>query len=125
MNGSEPVNIRVSANALNAHRNHGDVVGDCPAVNNSIFSDIFQRRRTTYYNDLEYSQDQYYYSNSVLDYALSRLTSSRSQLDQMKANNAAQADIERRQASVVQLEENVSLLETALGIAGQLLVDRL
>lgn len=121
----EPVSITVSENAMKAHLGHGDVVGECPAVTNSIFSDIFKRRRTAYYNDLYYGQDQYNYSNSVLDYALIRLTNSRLQLDQMRANNAAQADIDRRQASVVQLEQNVSLLETVLGVAGQLLVNRL
>ena len=121
----EPVNISVSENAVKAHLGHGDVVGVCPPVNNSVFSDIFVKRRSNYYNQLYYGQDQYNYSNSVLDYALMRLASSRSQLDVMRANNAAAADIERRQASVVQLEENVSLLETVLGVAGQLLAERL
>jgi hypothetical protein len=121
----EPVNISVSENALKAHMAHGDVVGNCPAVNNSIFSDIFRKRRADYYNDLYYGQDQYNYSSSILDYALMRLTNSRLQLDQMRANNAAQADIDRRQTAVLGLEQNVSLLETVLGVAGQLLVNRL
>lgn len=124
-NSGEPVTITVSENALKAHLGHGDVAGSCPAVNNSIFSDIFRKRRADYYNDLYYSQDQYNYSSSILDYALMRLTNSRMQLDQMRLNNAPQADIERREAAVMGLEQNVSLLETALGIAGELLVSRL
>ena len=124
-NSGEPVTITVSENALKAHLAHGDVVGNCPAVNNSIFSDIFRKRRADYYNDLYYGQDQYNYSSSILDYALVRLANSRLQLDQMRLNNAPQADIERRQAAVLGLEQNVSLLETALGIAGELLVSRL
>jgi len=121
----EPVNITVSENALKAHLGHGDVTGACPAVNNAVFSDIFRKRRTSYYNDVYYGQDQYNYSSSILDYALMRLTNSRSELNLMRINNAPLADIERRQASVVQLEENVSVLETLLGAAGQLLADRL
>lgn len=124
-NSGEPVTITVSENALKAHLGHGDVVGNCPPVNNSIFSDIFRKRRADYYNDLYYGQDQYNYSSSILDYALMRLANSRLQLDQMRLNNAPQADIERRQAAVQGLEQNVSLLETALGIAGELLVSRL
>ena len=121
----EPVNITVSENALKAHMAHGDVVGNCPPVNNSIFSDIFNRRRTAYYNDLYYGQDQYNYSNSILEYALMRLAGSRNQLDYMRANNYPQADIERRQAAVLGLEQNVSVLETLLGVAGQYLASRL
>lgn len=121
----EPVTISVSANAVEAHRKHGDIIGGCPAVNNSVFSDIFRKRRADYYNDLYYAQDQYNYSSSILDYALLRLSNSRSQLDDMRANNASQADIDNRQVAVLQLEENVSLLETLLGVAGQVLVNRL
>jgi hypothetical protein len=121
----EPVTISVSENAMKAHMGHGDVVGNCPAVTNSIFSDIFQRRRAAYYNDLYYGQDQYNYSNSILDYALMRLADSRSQLDYMRVNNYPAADIDRRQNAVLGLEQNVSLLETVLGVAGQLLVNRL
>jgi hypothetical protein len=121
----EPVTISVSANAVEAHRQHGDIVGGCPAVNNSIFSDIFRKRRADYYSDLYYGQDQYNYSSSILDYALMRLNNSQSQLEYMRANNAPQADIVRSQGAIVQLEENVSLLETLLGVAGQVLVNRL
>lgn len=121
----EPVSITVSENALKAHMAHGDVVGDCPVVRNSTWSDIFRRRRADYYNDLYYGQDQYNYSNSILDYALMRLTNSRLQLDQMRINNAPQADIERRQAAILGLEQNASVLETLLGVAGQYLANRL
>lgn len=121
----EPVTISVSENAMKAHMGHGDVVGNCPPVTNSIWSDIFQRRRVNYYNDLYYGQDQYNYSNSILEYALMRLADSRSQLDYMRVNNYPQGDIDRRQAAVLGLEQNVSLLETVLGVAGQYLASRL
>ncbi|MEO7446080.1 MAG: hypothetical protein ABIT96_13920 [Ferruginibacter sp.] len=123
---NEPaVNITVSSNALKAHMAHGDIMGSCPAVNNSVFSDVFLRNRTDYYNRIEDTRDQVYYSQSILDYALQRLTNSRSQLSTMQNNNVAQADIQRKQATVNNLEQNVSLLEVALNLAAGYLTNRL
>jgi arginine repressor len=104
---------------------HGDVMGDCPAIQGGRFSDIFQRNRTDYYNTLYYSQDQVSYSRSILDYALSRLTNSRQQLVYMQNNNYPVADIQRREATVVDLEQNVSVLETVLGVAATLIANKL
>lgn len=116
-----PVTISVSANAVKAHINHGDVMGDCPAITgNRRYSDIFLRNRTDYYNTLQNSQEQVYYSRSILDYALGRLTNSRLQLTTMQNNNMPLADIQRKEASVVELEQNVSLLETLVGVAANL-----
>ncbi len=123
---NEPaVTIRVSSNALKAHMGHGDVMGDCPAVQDRRFTDIFMRNRGDYYNTLYNSQDQVSYSRSILDYALSRLTNSRQQLLYMQNNNYAPADIQRRQATVVDLEQNVSVLETVLGVAATLIENKL
>ncbi len=119
------VTIRVSSNALKAHMGHGDVMGDCPAIQDRSFSDIFLRNRGDYYNTLYNSQDQVSYSRSILDYALARLTNSRQQLVYMQNNNYAPADIQRRQATVVELEQNVSLLETVLGVAANLIANKL
>src|SRR5687767_5218110 len=124
--GDEPaVTIRVSSNALKAHMNHGDVMGDCPAVTNSRFSNIFLRNRTDYYNNLQDHYEQVTYSRSILDYALARLANSRQQLVIMQNNNLPVADIERRQVVIVELEQNVSLLERLLGIAANLVVNKL
>jgi uncharacterized protein YxeA len=119
------VSIRVSSNALKAHMDHGDFMGDCPVVTNRRFSDIFLRKRTDYYNNLQESQEQVLYSRSMLDYALARLTESRSQLVVYQNSNMPPAYIEQRQATVVELEQNVSLLETLLGVAANLLVNKL
>lgn len=125
-NANEPaVTIRVSSSAVNAHMNHGDVRGDCPAVTNSRFSDIFLRNRTDYYNNLQDHYEQVYYSRSILDYALARLANSRQQLAIMQNNNMPVADIERKQVIVVELEQNVSLLERLLGVAANLVVNKL
>lgn len=124
-NGEDAVTINVSANAAKAHINHGDVMGTCPAVTgNRRFSDIFLRNRTNYYNNLQNSQEQVYYSRSILDYALLRLASSRLQLNTMQNNNMPLADIQRKQGTVVELEQNVSLLETVLGVAASLVASK-
>lgn len=123
--GEPPVSIRVSANALKAHMSHGDVMGDCPPITDRRFSDIFLRNRTDYYNNILNTQDQVHYSRSVLDYALARLTNSRLQLATMQNNNLPLQDIQRKQATVVELEQNVSLLETVLGVAANLIANKL
>ena len=124
-NNEPAVTIRVSSNALKAHMNHGDVMGDCPAESSSRFSDIFIRRRADYYNSLQESQEQVLYSRSILDYALERLAGSRLQLAALQNNNMPLADIERKQKTVVELEQNVSLLETLIGAATTLLANKL
>jgi hypothetical protein len=125
-NDAEPaVTIKVSKNALNAHMNHGDVMGDCPEVNNSRYSNVFLRNRTDYYNTLQNHHEQVTYSQSILDYARSRLTNSRQQLIVMQNNNVPAAEIERKQAAVIDLEQNVSLLESLIGVAANLVVNKL
>ena len=120
-----PVTISVSANAVKAHINHGDVMGNCPVITGGRrYSDIFVRNRTDYYNTLQNSQEQVYYSRSILDYALGRLTNSRLQLTTMQNNNMPLADIQRKEASVVELEQNVSLLETLIGVAANLVANK-
>ncbi len=122
-NNGDGVVIRVSSNALKAHLNHGDITGECPVFNNR-YSRTFIRNRTDYYNNLEDHYEQVVYSQSILDYALLRLADSRQQLVIMQQNNMPVAEIERRQSTVVVLEENVTLLQRLLGIAAEIVVDK-
>lgn len=124
-NNEPAVTIRVSENAMKAHMNHGDVMGECTGVNNGTFSDIFIKRRTDYYNTLQDSYEQVTYSRSILDYALERLTGARTQLVTLQNNNAPAADIERRRLLVVDLEENVSLLDRLVGVTANIVADKL
>ena len=119
------VTIRISSNALKAHMAHGDVMGDCPVISRGRFSDNFLRRRADYYNDLYNGQDQVVYSRSILDYALARLADSRQQLVVYRANNMPAAEIERKEVVVVELERNVSLLESLIGVAANVIASRL
>jgi hypothetical protein len=43
----------------------------------------------------------------------------------MQNNNLPLADIQRKQATVGELEQNVSLLETVLGVATNLIANKL
>lgn len=123
---SEPgITISVSPHALKAHMNHGDIIGSCPIGAKGNFSDIFLRKRSNYYNTIENSQEQVSYSRSILDYAFIRLSYSRLQLATLQNNNMPVAEVERKQATVVELEQNVSLLETLIGVAVNVVVNKL
>lgn len=124
-NGEPGVTITVSSSALNAHMNHGDVMGQCPDVTDDRFSDGYLDRRSDYYNVLVNGQEQVIYSRSILDYALERLTGARSQLVTMQNNNTSPAELERKRLLVVELEDNVSLLRTLLGVTANLVANKL
>jgi hypothetical protein len=119
------VTITVSSNAVRAHMKHGDAMGTCAVVKSNGFSDIFLQKRTDYYNGLQNSQENLLYSRSILDYALVRLTDSRLQLTALQNNRMPQVEIERKQATVVELEQNVSLLEALIGVTANFVVDKL
>ena len=124
-NGEPGVAINVSENAVKAHMNHGDVMGECPAVSNTTFSKGFLKNRQEYFNNLQQTQEEIYYSRSVLDYALQRLTNSRLQLQQIKNNNATAQEIERKQQVVIVLEQNTTLLQSLIGVAVEVVANKL
>jgi hypothetical protein len=124
-NDEPAVTISVSSNALQAHLDHGDIRGACPAIDNTRYSDDYLRKRTDYYNTLENSREEVLYSQSILDYAVQRLTNARLQLTNMRNNNVPAADIQRKQVVVTELEQNVSVLQQLLGVATNLVVNKL
>ena len=124
-NGEPDVSIRVSENAAKAHINHGDAMGDCPTVNNRNFSNGFLKNRQQYFNTLQETQDEIYYSRSVLDYAMQRLSNGRLQLQQLQNNNAPANEIERKQQAVTALEQNTTLLQSLIGVAVEVVANRL
>ncbi|MEO5948163.1 MAG: hypothetical protein ABIP79_15200 [Chitinophagaceae bacterium] len=123
-NDESQVTIRVSSNAIKAHMNHGDIMGECPPYNKKGYSNNYLQNRTDYYNTIEVGRDQMYYSQSILDYALERLIGTRQQIVVMQNNNMPVAEIERKQETIVVLERNVSLLETLINTAANILVDK-
>lgn len=125
-NSDEPaVTISVSSNALKAHMNHGDAMGPCPEIDNTRYTDDYLKKRNDYYNLLQESNEEVTYSRSILDYALSRLASSRLQLADMQSRGVHVEEIQRKQLVVTELEQNVSVLEQLLGVATTLIVNRL
>jgi hypothetical protein len=123
---SEPgVTLRISANALKAHLNHGDVVGGCPEIKSNLYTSTYLQKRTDYYNSIENNMEQVSYSRLVYNYALARLANSRLQLATLQNNNTPVAEIEQKQAVVIELEQNVSLLQTLIGVATNLIVNKL
>ncbi len=124
-NNEPGVTLRVSSNATKAHINHGDAMGECVASANGKFSDIFLKRRTDYYNTVQNSYEQVSYSRSILDYAVQKLTNSRLQLANMQNNNVPVAELQRKQETVNELQQNVSLLETLIGVTANLVMNKL
>ena len=124
-NGESGVTISVSENAVKAHMKHGDVMGECPAVSHTSFSNGFLKNRQEYFNNLQRTQEEIYYSRSVLDYALQRLTNSRLQLQQLQNNNATAQEIERKQQVVIVLEQNTTLLQSLIGVAVEVVANKL
>ncbi len=110
---------------MQAHLNHGDVRGECPANSTTRYSGNFLGKRTDYYNNVQDTEEQVAYSKSVLAYALERLSNSRQQLAVMQSNNTPLQAIEQKKATVVELEHNVSLLETLIGIAVNVVANKL
>lgn len=124
-NGEPAVSINVSSNAAQAHMKHGDVMGGCPKIKSNLYSNTYLQKRTDYYNNLQHDQEQVLYSRSIYDYALVKLTDSRLQLVSFQNNHMPAAEIERKQAAVVELEQNVSILEALIGVAATVVVNKL
>ena len=124
-NNEPGVTLKVSSHALQAHLNHGDVRGECPPNNTTRYSESFLGKRTAYYTEVQSNQEQVAYSKSVLEYALERLSASRQQLTVMQRSNTPVQAIEQKKATVVELEQNVSLLETLIGVAVNVAVNKL
>lgn len=123
--GEPNATIRVSAHAAKAHLRHGDAIGECPAFDKNKYSSIYIRQRNNYYNTMENSGEQLSYSKSILDYALARLAQSQLELAILQKQRDRQAEIARKQAAIIQLEQNTSLLQTMIGVTANLLVNKM
>jgi len=67
------VNINVSENAVQAHLNHGDIIGNCSNNYSDRWSREYIKSRETVYNTYEQTYETMSYSESLLKYAMEKL----------------------------------------------------
>ena len=117
-NSNNGVTIKVSENALQAHRNHGDQIGDC----NINYSDRWSRdyilsRENVFYN-YEQTWERMSYGEALLQLALQKLLGLRTNLDRDRSRLSSD-EIRRREALIYELENNTSALDNQLGYTRQ------
>lgn len=112
--GKNGVTINVSENALQAHRNHGDQLGNCTIDNSDRWSDRYIKSRENVYNTYEQTWETMSYSEALLRLAADKLLGIRSNLDRSRATLTSN-EIQRREALILDLQNNVYSLENQLG----------
>lgn len=115
---SNPVTINVSENALQAHLNHGDQVGNCTINYSDRWPRDYIRSRENVYNSYEYTWETMSYSEALLNYALQKLLGIKTNLDRNRPSLSAQ-EIQRREALILELQNNVNALQTQLDLTRQ------
>lgn len=113
-----PVNISVSENALKAHMNHGDQVGNCTTNYSDRWSDNYIRTRENVYNNYENTWETMSYSESLLRFAADKLLGIKSSFQTQRPTLSAQ-EIQRKEALILDLQNNVNSLENQLAVTRQ------
>lgn len=113
-----PVNISISENALNAHLNHGDQIGNCTVNYSDRWSDNYIKSRESVYTVYEQTYETMSYSEALLKYAAEKLLGVRTNLNTSRVNLSSQ-EVERRELLILDLQNNVSSLEDQLQVSRQ------
>jgi hypothetical protein len=108
------VTINVSENALQAHLNHGDQRGNCNINYSDRWSDRYVKSRENVYNRYEQTWETMSYSEALLRLAADKLLGIRSNLDRSRSTLTPD-EIQRREALILDLQNNVYSLENQLG----------
>lgn len=116
--GSNGVNINISENALQAHLNHGDKIGDCKIDYSDRWSSNYVRSRENVYNTYERAWETMSYSEALLQLAAQKLLGYRTNLDRERSTLSFN-EIQRREALVLDLQNNVNSLDNQLGVSRQ------
>ncbi|MEJ6981031.1 hypothetical protein WG906_11245 [Pedobacter sp. P351] len=111
---SNGVTINVSENALQAHRNHGDQLGNCTIDYSDRWSDRYIRSRENVYNTYEQTWETMSYSEALLRLAATKLLGIKTNLDRNRTTLTSN-EIQRREALILDLQNNVYSLENQLG----------
>lgn len=113
-NSNNGVTINVSENALQAHLNHGDQRGNCNINYSDRWSDRYVKSRENVYNRYEQTWETMSYSEALLRLAADKLLGIRSNLDRSRSTLTSD-EIQRREALIMDLQNNVYSLENQLG----------
>jgi len=113
-----PVNISISENALNAHLNHGDQIGNCTMNYSDRWSDNYIKSRESVYTVYEQSYETMSYSEALLKYAAEKLLGVKTNLNTNRVNLSTQ-EVERREVLILDLQNNVTSLEDQLQVSRQ------
>lgn len=109
------VTINVSENAVQAHLNHGDLIGNCSNNYSDRWSREYIKSRETVYNTYEQTYETMSYSDALLKYAMEKLLGVKTNLNTSRVNLSAQ-EVQRREALILDLQNNVSDLENQLNL---------
>jgi len=112
---SNSVTINVSENAVQAHLNHGDIIGNCSNNYSDRWSREYIKSRETVYNTYEQTYETMSYSESLLKYAMEKLLGIRTNLNTSRVNLSAQ-EVQRREGLILDLQNNVTDLENQLDL---------
>lgn len=115
---SFPVSINISENALQAHLNHGDQTGSCTTNYSERWPQNYVRTRENVYNAYENTWESMSYSEALVRYAAEKLLGIRSNLQRDRSTLSAQ-EIQRREALILDLQTNVTGLESQIGVTRQ------
>lgn len=116
--GSNPVTINVSENAVQAHLNHGDQLGNCTVNYSDRWSSNYINSRENVYNTYEQTWETMSYSEALLRLAAEKLLGVKTDLNRTRSTLTSQ-EIQRREALIYELQNNVNLLDNQLGVTRQ------
>ncbi|MEO8796143.1 MAG: hypothetical protein ABI390_11800, partial [Daejeonella sp.] len=117
-NGSDAVTIRVSENAIKAHLNHGDVMGNCNINYSDRWSPRYVSARENVYNTYETSWENLSFSEALLQVALQKLVGYRTNLNTNRTMYTA-SEYQRRENLILDLQNNVNSLQNQVDYSRQ------
>ena len=117
-NAEYPVTISISENAVQAHLNHGDEIGNCSINYGDRWSSNYIQSREQVYNNYEQTWETMSYSEALLRFAADKLLGIRSDLNRTRTTLSPQ-EIQRRETLIYELQNNVNALENQVGVTRQ------
>jgi len=109
------VTINISENAVQAHLNHGDIIGNCTTNYSDRWSSKYIQSRETVYTNYEQTYETMSYSEALLKYAMEKLLGVRTNLNTSRVNLTTQ-EVQRREGLILDLQNNVTDLENQLDL---------